>query len=277
MKYSLTMPTQVHGDNCINMPDASGMTAFLWACYYNRCGCDTNSYIAKASELLDYCRVDHLRKLKRNGADMQLRDMDEKTACQWAVSGPGLECLSAMLTRDEALATDRLGRTVLHYAAEQDATRTIKCILVVCPGVLSARDHSGRTALHYAGVCGSARAARTLLKRGADPMLADVEGRTALDYARQMQHGTVAALLGTYGAGGVLSVEEQQTCMQSSTGALTRIYRGGALMLSIEMALVDTLTQQGDPNSAILQLFHLLSMGSYLQKFTNHGKVREVC
>ena len=161
-------------------------------------------------------RVDHLRKLKRNGADMDHRDMDDKTACQWAVSGPGLECLSAMLTPEQALATDRLGRTVLHYAAEQDTTRTIKYILHVCPHVLTARDHSGRTALHYAGVCGSARAARTLLKRGADPTLTDVEGRTALDYARQMQQGAVAALLGTYGADGALSVKEQQASIQPS-------------------------------------------------------------
>ena len=41
----------------------------------------------------------------------------------------------------------------------------------------------------------------------------------------------------------------------------------------IEMALVADLTREGDENSAILQLFHLLSMGSYLHKFTNHGKV----
>eukprot|EP00730_Choanoeca_flexa_P007606 TRINITY_DN12358_c1_g1_i5.p1 TRINITY_DN12358_c1_g1~~TRINITY_DN12358_c1_g1_i5.p1 ORF type:complete len:775 (+),score=199.21 TRINITY_DN12358_c1_g1_i5:128-2326(+) len=225
---------KVKGDNMINEPDAAGMTAFLWACYYNR--------------------LDHLRKLKRNGAHMDHRDMDHKTASQWAVHKHSTECLSALLTPERALQEDRIGRNVLHYAAEQDAKRTIKFILHVCPQAIHATDNTGRTALHYAGVCGSARAARVLLRRGADPTYKDANGCTALDYARRMQQGSVAALLSTYDAKGEMSVE-QQTESQSH-----------------EVVMIDRMSKDGDNGSAVMQLFHLLSMGSYLEKFTNKAK-----
>ncbi|EDQ84663.1 uncharacterized protein MONBRDRAFT_34616 [Monosiga brevicollis MX1] len=226
---------RVRGDNAINQPDHAGMTAAIWACYYDR--------------------VHHLGKLKRAGADLGAADVDGKTCMHWAVQPNAVQCLAALAQQSSRLRLrDRIGRTALHYAAELDAKAAAKLLLRHDPTLVTEVDHRSRTALHYAAVCGGSRVLRVLLKHGASVNALDEDGLTPIDYARQRQHGACVALLASYGPHGRLSISEQQTGVTNGVSS------------------ADWLNSQGDQVSAIMQLFHLLTVGSHLEKFTNDGK-----
>jgi hypothetical protein len=119
-------------------------------------------------------------------------------------------CLSGLAGLETSQQKDRIGRSPMHYAAEQDSRLAVKLLAKVRPAAVNDLDQMRRTPLHYAAVCGSARAMRSLLKLGANVAAQDDAGCMALDYARQRQHGACVALLAAHGPGGQLSVQQQQ-------------------------------------------------------------------
>ncbi|KAJ0174352.1 hypothetical protein K1T71_010498 [Dendrolimus kikuchii] len=76
---------------------------------------------------------------------------------------------------------DEDGLTALHWAADRDATKSLKAAIEGgCP--IDAVDECGQTALHYAASCGNVESAKILLKAGA-AILKDSEDCTPIDLA----------------------------------------------------------------------------------------------
>lgn len=76
---------------------------------------------------------------------------------------------------------DEDGLTALHWAADRDATKSLKAAIDGgCP--IDTVDEYGQTALHYAASCGNIESAKILLQAGA-AMLKDSEDCTPVDLA----------------------------------------------------------------------------------------------
>ena len=60
---------------------------------------------------------------------------------------------------------------------------------------MNAKQHGGFTALHAAAQHGDAEMARLFISHGADPSLANDEGKTPEDLARSQGNSLIAALL----------------------------------------------------------------------------------
>jgi cytohesin len=89
------------------------------------------------------------------------------------------------------------GDTPLHMACSAGSAAHVACAaaLLDAGAEVDATDEDGLTPLSLAAYEGSKECVQLLLVRGADPLLADADGRTPYDKARQMSHSFVAALL----------------------------------------------------------------------------------
>jgi uncharacterized protein len=94
----------------------------------------------------------------------------------------------------DAMAGGAFGNTALHAAAAGGQTEAAEALLRVGAKV-DARDHNGYTPLHVAAASGVAPLVELLLKRGADASIRAPDGKSPLDFAREREHGDVAALL----------------------------------------------------------------------------------
>lgn len=77
---------------------------------------------------------------------------------------------------------DKLGRTLLHAAAEAGNLETVR-ILLANRIAVDDMDQAKRTALHQAAIKGHAAVVNMLLEHGANPELVDGTGNTALHFA----------------------------------------------------------------------------------------------
>jgi len=89
------------------------------------------------------------------------------------------------------------GDTPLHMACSAGSAAHVACAaaLLDAGAEVDATDEDGITPLSLAAYEGSNELVQLLLVRGANPLLADADGRTPYDKARQMSHGFVASLL----------------------------------------------------------------------------------
>jgi len=118
------------------------------------------------------------------GADPNSADLNGRTPMYW---GPIIHDdvkMARMLVRYGATVrtTDRLGKTPLHYAAQQAQTSIVERFISYGAN-LHARDQDGYTALHYAAQLYAPNTVILLLQNGADFRAPDRHGNTPLHLA----------------------------------------------------------------------------------------------
>ena len=194
---------------------------------------------------------EHLTKLLRHGASMAATDEDGKTLVHWAVSGrrSGTACLRQVLSFENSDVRDGLGKSVLHHAAEAGAVKACKFITSLRATSVNDLDANGRSPLHWASVCGKARAIRALMKRGANPHALDTLGRSPLDYAREREFNHCLAVMRGEPVGGLPATDT-----------------------SAEPVAMEQYNNDEGPSPAVMELFQMLTRGTYLTKFTGGGK-----
>ena len=118
------------------------------------------------------------------GSEPLEKDMDGKTAMDWAVRKESISALKVLLDLPSTYFKDMLGRTVMHTAAERGSTLAIEYIMSIRDDAIHDLDKKGRTPLFWAAACDEASVVLTLLAHGCDIHARDKSGLSALDYAR---------------------------------------------------------------------------------------------
>ncbi|KAM3455310.1 hypothetical protein MY3296_002498 [Beauveria thailandica] len=162
-----------------------------------------------------------------HGADVNLRDLDDRTALHWAAEGTYADLVEALLDHGAEIdcrvngwtplllagrkwdelgarilvqrgadlnARDFHGRSVLHWFAIQGCAETVPLLLRSGASV-DMQDYCGQTALHWAVASGHAATARRLLKRNASAALPTNDGSTALHIAAYIGYLKMVHLL----------------------------------------------------------------------------------
>jgi ankyrin repeat protein len=209
----------------VNLADADGQTALIWIA--RRHGSLNLDLLIKKGAQIDHADKDgatalmhssqcgmthHMEALIRAGANMDLQDGGGLTAVMHVVK-------TATKSDDSRLdillqngcdinLKDKLGRTVLHHAAQSADVSVFPLLLRAFNSVndgVNLRDQYGQTALMYAAERPDydlimKRIFPLLLDAGANIHLADNYGRTALWYAAYRQRRRAVAILVKAGA-----------------------------------------------------------------------------
>lgn len=145
--------------------------------------------------------VDAARVLVASGADVNARDGgSESPFLATGVTG-SVAMLEALLPgRPDTRITNRFGGVAVIPAAERGHTAYVEAVLRLTDIDVNHVNRIGWTALIEAvllsdGGLRHQEVVRILLARGADPRLADGDGRTALDHARALGYTAIAELL----------------------------------------------------------------------------------
>jgi ankyrin repeat protein len=181
--------------------DANGVSAVRHALYRGQAELATR--IASAATALDAFDLaalgdaDRLRAyLQPNPAGATAFSEDGFTALHFAafLGGSGVAQVLIDAGADvAAVAQNGMQVQPLNSAA---AGRTEVCGLLLDAGApVDARQSGGYTALHEAALNGNEALVDVLLAHGADPALADDEGRTAADHAHRNGHQALGARL----------------------------------------------------------------------------------
>ena len=155
--------------------------------------------IAQAAQAKDAAAV---KKLLKDGADVNASQGDGMTALHWAALNGDAELASMLLYAGANVgAKTRLGGyTPLHLAA-QIGNAAVIAPLVAAGAQVSALTATGATALMQAAHSGSTDSVRILLENGADPNLKETaNGQTALMFAAASDRIDVVKLLIARGA-----------------------------------------------------------------------------
>lgn len=133
--------------------------------------------------------------LLQNGADVDMRDKDGKTALHHA-SVKGMEEMVELLLQYQAHVNlgDNFGWVPLHLAINVMKVEVLKVLLEHGADV-NMKDPNGKAALHLVGPAGRADVVELLLQHGPDINLKDANGNTALHLACFYRWNDVAELL----------------------------------------------------------------------------------
>ena len=136
----------------------------------------------------------------RQPADTQSKDAPDPYALHEAAKIDDYKKATALLnTGADPNAEDEEGFTPLHYAACEDAHRTVKVLLDnrrTSKVKINSKDEEGWTPLHYAAEQDARQTVKVLLAKGADPNVKGKNGATPLHYAAyEDAHRTVEVLL----------------------------------------------------------------------------------
>lgn len=142
-----------------------------------------------------------VRRLVRNGNDVNVRQADGATALHWAVYHGNAELAELLLDSGaDPSAANRNGSTPMWLAASQGDATMLETLL---EGGADANEELplGRRPLMLAARSGRVDAVRVLLDHGADPNASENErGTTALMQAADQGHADVIAVLVEHGA-----------------------------------------------------------------------------
>ena len=158
-----------------------------------------SSPVADAAAAKDVATV---RKLLKEGVDVNAAQGDGMTALHWAALNGDAELASMLLYAGANLgAKTRIGGyTPLHLAA-QVGNASVIAPLIAAGAPVAAATTTGATALMQASHAGSADAVRMLLENGADPNVKELaNGQTALMFAAAADRVDVVKLLLSRGA-----------------------------------------------------------------------------
>ena len=115
--------------------------------------------------------------------------------------GKKWERLASKVDEDEVLSLREFGRTVMHWAAEDESrAKLVGVIAARDAGLVNAQDNAGCTPLHVAAQFGREAAMQALLAAGADTNAQDTCGGTPLHLAVQYGGEAVARALLAAGA-----------------------------------------------------------------------------
>ena len=136
----------------------------------------------------------------RQPADTQSKDAPDPYALHEAAKIDDYKKATALLnTGADPNAEDEEGWTPLHYAAWEDAHRTVEVLLDnrrTSRVKINSKDEEGWTPLHYAAEQDARQTVKVLLAKGADPNVKGKNGATPLHYAAwEDAHRTVEVLL----------------------------------------------------------------------------------
>ncbi|XP_014229216.1 ankyrin-3-like [Trichogramma pretiosum] len=167
---------KIYNNFNINYTDSSGLTNFHVACAF---GCD-----------------DVVEKFLELGQDPNLLVHEIGYSALHLALAYDRRNVARLLLKSGAnpnLANPE-GSTALHLICKMDRPKALmKSFLKIClekrqPLLLDAQDKEGKTALHLALENGRTNIAKWLLRKGADPTLANPEGSTALHLICKMNH-----------------------------------------------------------------------------------------
>jgi ankyrin repeat protein len=143
-----------------------------------------------------------VKKLLKDGADVNAAQGDGMTALHWAALNGDAEMASMLLYAGaNVVAKTRIGGyTPLHLAAQVGHASVI-APLVAAGAQVSVTTSTGATALMHAAHAGSTDAVRILIENGADPNVKETaNGQTALMFAAASDRTDVVKLLLSRGA-----------------------------------------------------------------------------
>ncbi len=141
-----------------------------------------------------------IRRLIRNGADVNARDGDGKTPLILAASIGRPTAVSALLKGGANVnATNSVGSTALHLAVLSGRARVVPLLLGGGADV-NTKDTQGNTPLHNAARVGHTEIVKALLDAGADVDAKTTGGWTAQQLALERGHRDIVPLLGDYTA-----------------------------------------------------------------------------
>jgi ankyrin repeat protein len=164
--------------------------------------------------------ADAVKKLLKEGADVNGAQGDGMTALHWAALNGDAELASMLLYAGANVgAKTRIGGyTPLHLAA-QIGNAAVIAPLIAAGSPVAAATSTGATALMQAAHSGSADSVRILLENGADPNIKETaNGQTALMFASASDRTDVVKLLIARGAdiGATSRVEDFSALTMSS-------------------------------------------------------------
>jgi hypothetical protein len=155
------------------------------------------SGISPLAQAAEFGRVEVVRYLLDEGADINLSPGGSWTALDRACSHGRLQVVALLLARGARTTPADDGWTPLMSAAQKGHTDIVELLLAHREGEQLDRQNSPgrRTALHFACYYGEAGVLRALLGAGADPHVVDHDGRTPLSNAVRRGHAECVALL----------------------------------------------------------------------------------
>lgn len=154
--------------------EVGGMTALMHAAWLN-------------AEGMIPLLLDH-------GADINLRDLDDRTALHWASEGSYSDLVEALLDRGAEIDSKVNGWTPLLLAGRKWDGFAAQ-ILVERGADMNAQGFHGRSVLHWFTIHGCRETVPFLLQHGADANMQDYCGQTALHWAVASDHPVVARRL----------------------------------------------------------------------------------
>ncbi len=131
-----------------------------------------------------------------NGAGIDSRDADGRTALMYAAFNGHPDCVRWLLERGAAVgARENLGRTALMFASTGPFHETVQLLLEHGANPHDADQYEGWTSLMFAAGEGQLEVVQVLLENGANPSAEDSDGDVAADHAAKNRHPEVEVLL----------------------------------------------------------------------------------
>lgn len=130
-------------------------------------------------------KVELVRKLLTNGADVHARDAWQRTALHSAAIANNLEIVDLLVAAGaKANVPDKVGDVPLHFAAQHKVCKPVlERLLEVAPEMVNHQNAIGHTPLLVAVDKKWSEGVVLLLKRGADPRMTDISGKSVVDWA----------------------------------------------------------------------------------------------
>ena len=141
-------------------------------------------------------RIDLVAAAVDQGARIDARDADGRTALMYAAFNGHSECVRWLLEREAAVgARENVGRTALMFASSGPFSETAQILLDFGSNPNDADEYEGWTALMFAAAEGQLEVVQLLLDYDANPSAVDKDGDLAADHAAQNRHSEVEGLL----------------------------------------------------------------------------------